>query len=92
MIDARRFLTLTILLVSVSLSGCAGYGSAVHTHEKRDSYVLHVPASDLQVIIPKNGFVQRDPRQVAGSMSPRYFYFEDSAHKIILSGWYFPAL
>ena len=90
MVNAQRFLILIIFLIFASLSGCAGYGTAVHTHERNDGYTLHVPASKLQVIIPRNGFVQKDPRQVGGSDSPRYFYFADSAHNIVLSGWFEP--
>jgi hypothetical protein len=79
-----------MLVLSASFIACAGYGTAVHTHKRGGNYVLHVPASRLQVIIPKNGFVQKDPRQVGGPDTPGYFYFEDSTNNIIISGWFSP--
>jgi hypothetical protein len=87
--NTKRFLLATALLcLPASLAGCAGYPTAVHTHDRNENYVLHVPASSLQVIIPKNGFVQKDTRQFGGSDSPRYFVFIDSARNIIVSGWF----
>ena len=84
----RLLVVTTILGLLASLLGCAGYGTSVHMHERDGIYVLHVPASSLQVLIPRNGFVQKDARQVGGPDHPWYFYFEDSARNTIISGWF----
>ena len=91
MSNPQRLLILTTILGLLgSVLGCAGYGTSVHMHERDGIYVLHVPASSLQILIPRNGFVQKDPRQVGGPDHPRYFYFADSTRNIIISGWFEP--
>jgi hypothetical protein len=88
MIDSRCPALLFILVFLASLVGCASYGTSVHTHNLQGDYALHVPVFSVQVVIPKNGFVQKDPRQVGGSDSPRYFWFQDDDRGIIISGWF----
>lgn len=88
MIVSRCPAFLLILVLLASLVGCASYGTSVHTHNLQGDYALHVPVSSVQVVIPKNGFVQKDPRQVGGSDSQRYFWFQDDDHGIIISGWF----
>jgi hypothetical protein len=82
----QRLVFFSILVLLALLVGCAG----VHTHKVQGDYVLHDPVSSVQVVIPGNGFVQKDPRQVGGSDSPHYFFFADEARRIIISGWFAP--
>jgi len=55
--------------------------------ERDGAYELTVPVSRLAVTIPKEGFTRRTDR---GSSSSRYFYFEDAARHLFVSGWFEP--
>lgn len=79
---------ITLVTLMAFLLGCAGYRTSVQIHERNGIYVLRVPGSRLQIVIQKNGFVQKSARQVGGPDHPRYFYFEDSARNMIISGWF----
>ena len=87
----KRYLVLTLILfVLSSLIGCAGIGNSIHTHESDSFYVLHVPTSELAVYIHKNGFIQKESREVNGPDHPRYFFFGNDSQQIAISGWFEP--
>lgn len=55
------------------------------------SYVLTVPVSRLAMTIPKAGLVLKSNETGGAANNPRYFYFVDDAHGLIVSGWFEPA-
>jgi hypothetical protein len=89
--------TLSIAL-AVLLSACAGTPSAPPDRSQEsiaittqgDNYVLTVPISRLTMTLPAGGFVRRESNIGGGTANPRYFYFEDRAAGVILSGWFEP--
>jgi hypothetical protein len=56
--------------------------------EQAEKYVLTVPVSRLVMTIPKGGLTQRHNSLGGSADSPRYFFFEDDALHIIVSGWF----
>jgi hypothetical protein len=54
--------------------------------EKDGAYEVIVPVSRLVLTIPKNQLV----RSNGGSNNPRYFYLNDRARALIVSGWFEP--
>ncbi len=82
-------ISLLALMIPACLIGCAGYATSVHTHERFGEYIVELPASNLRVIIPQKGFVQKDAKE-SGNNNPQYFCFADNARNIIISGWFIP--
>ena len=52
------------------------------------NYVLTLPVSRLVVTIPKGGLVIATNTRGGSADSPRYFYFEDKALHLLISGWF----
>lgn len=84
----RHLFLLQIVVLLYSISGCVGYETRIHVHEKNQCYVLHVPISKLVLTIPMNNFIKKENRLGGATNSPRYFFFEDEIRKIIISGWF----
>lgn len=64
---------------------------AIQITQKGDSYFLTVPVSRLVMSIPSSGLSQKDNSSGGSTDNPRYFYFNDSANNLIISGWFEPA-
>lgn len=81
----------SVLMISV-LSATGGYADppqsdVLQVNELKDAYELWVPAEGVIMTIPRGGLSQKKMR--GGSMdSPRYFYFQDEAPNLIVSGWF----
>jgi hypothetical protein len=56
--------------------------------EQEGSYVLTVPVSRLVLTVSKGRLSQIKNSGGGSADSPRYFYFEDATHQLILSGWF----
>lgn len=87
----QSFLIASFLL----LGGCAttnGVDSSqrVQISEADGRYRVHVPASRLVMTLPGRGWSMKPNNVGGGTASPRYFYFENPAEKLILSGWIEP--
>ena len=53
-----------------------------------ESYLLTVPISRLELLLPKTTLSQV-PLNIGGSTSnPRYFHFNDTSRGLIISGWF----
>ena len=59
--------------------------------QKGDRYVLTVPVSRLVMSIPSRGLSQKNNAIGGSTDNPRYFYFNDEANSLIVSGWFEPA-
>jgi hypothetical protein len=77
---------MAMLFALVIVAGCATSGGSTRLAivERDGSYELTVPVSRVIVLIPKATRVPVDVRHE----SPRYFYFQDSAAGMIISGWF----
>ena len=64
---------------------------AIQITRKGDRYVLAVPVSRLVMSIPSRSLSQKDNAIGGSTDNPRYFYFEDAADRLIVSGWFEPA-
>jgi tetratricopeptide (TPR) repeat protein len=56
--------------------------------ERPDVYELAVPVSRVVMTIPKKGLTQKESSPADANASPRYFYLQDTAAHVILSGWF----
>ena len=64
---------------------------AIEITEQSGVYVLGVPASRLVMSMPLEPLRLKDNNVGGATSNPRYFYFEDRAHELRLSGWFEPA-
>ena len=62
--------------------------AALQITEATDSYVMSVPVSRLIMTVPKGRLVRGDPAIGGGTASPRYFYLDDKASALVISGWF----
>ena len=99
--NVSRSLVLAALFLSFSAAGIcqdapkeatpkeATPKEAMHEISEVDGrYVQTVPLSRLIMAIPKGGLVMQ-PNPAGGSAdSPRYFYFENKAQALLISGWF----
>ena len=90
--------SLTCISFAILLT-CVAFGANGQTQPsdrltvaRTDSaYVLSVPASRLQMVLPDANLVQQS-QDIGGSTSnPRYYYFSDPKRRLVLSGWFEPA-
>ena len=63
------------------------YAEILQVRESEKGYELSVPASPLVMTIPKGGLARARNPQGGAASSPRYFYFEDPANHLFVSGW-----
>lgn len=89
--DLKRvlFLAATVSLVSYT-AGCGGPSKyeALQINETIQGYELTVPASRLIMTIPKGSLSLRENRIGGATDNPRYFFLEDKASSLIISGWF----
>ena len=64
---------------------------AIEITEQSGEYVLAVPASRLVMSMPLEPLRLKANNVGGATSNPRYFYFEDRAHEVRLSGWFEPA-
>lgn len=64
---------------------------AIQITQKGDNYILTVPVSRLIMSIPRGGLSQKNNSIGGSTDNPRYFYFDDSANNLVISGWFEPA-
>ena len=62
--------------------------SSLETTEGSGNYVLTVPGSRLVITIPKGSLSLAEHPVEGAAGSPRYFYLEDKALRLIISGWF----
>lgn len=62
----------------------------IQVNEIGSDYVLSVPVSRLIMTLPKGGLSQKKSAVGGSTDNPRYFYFEDRALHLIISGWFEP--
>jgi len=62
----------------------------IQINETASDYVLTVPASRLIMTLSKGGLSQKKYSLGGSTDHPRYFYFEDQALHLIVSGWFEP--
>ena len=84
------FESFLILLFLITSCAVISKNEVLQINQRLETYELDVPISKLVMIIPKDGFVQKDNRQGRGTDNPRYFYFVNERQKIIISGWFEP--
>jgi len=69
----------------------AGTESAsIEISEVKGGYELTVPVSRLVMSLPGSSLVQNPDHPGHATNGPRYFYFEDHAQGLVLSGWFEP--
>jgi hypothetical protein len=59
----------------------------LQVRELAQSYELSVPASRLVVTLPKGSLFRATNQRGGSADNPRYFFFEDPANHIFVSGW-----
>jgi hypothetical protein len=67
----------------------AGKPEAIEIRQRNGAYELTVPASRLVAIIPRGDLVLQENSQ-ARNQDPGYFFLEDKAQGLIVSGWFEP--
>jgi hypothetical protein len=90
-IKALQSATYTNGRTSKSGDSQAVRSDAIQVTQKDNSYILTVPVSRLVMSIPSSGLSQKDNSIGGSTDNPRYFYFDDSANSLIISGWFEPA-
>jgi tetratricopeptide (TPR) repeat protein len=83
----RRLLAALLLLTGLTVNAAAQSDRLVIT-ERPDAYVMTVPVSRLAMTIPKDGFTAGNTPRAEATASSRYFYFEDTAKHLVISGWF----
>src|SRR4051812_27038787 len=90
----KHMIRLLLLSAIVSLvfpsTGSAGDTKAesIQITQGKEDYELTVPVSQLIMSIPTGGLSQKKTMSGGSTASPRYFYFEDNALHLIISGWF----
>jgi hypothetical protein len=79
---------LFFLVCCVGTSQEISKATSLEIAEEAGSYVLTVPVSRLVMTIPKGGFARIQKPTDGSTSSPRYFFFEDKARHLIVSGWF----
>ncbi len=82
-----KLLAALLLLTGLAVDAAAQSDRLVIT-ERPDAYVLTVPVSRLVMTIPKEGFTAGTSPRSDATASRRYFYFEDTAKRLFISGWF----
>jgi hypothetical protein len=82
----RPFLIVAFMLLAGT---AAAQSDSITVTEGADAFELTVPVSRLTMSLPKEGLRQKERETSGGSTaSRRYYYLEDPAAHIILSGWF----
>jgi hypothetical protein len=68
----------------------AAGADAIQIDQREDHFFLTVPMSRLILSIPKGNLLYRKTPSTSKAAHPRYFYFEDPALNMIISGWFEP--
>ena len=81
-----------IRTATLSLPPSAGPAQSIQITDAPGAYSVTIPDSRLTMTIPKGSLV-RQSDSLAGFLAhgPRYFYFEDLAMGLVVSGWFEPA-
>jgi hypothetical protein len=79
---------LVFLVCGVGTSQEASKAASLEIAEDTDSYVLTVPVSRLVMSLRKGGLSRVQKSGKGSTGSPRYFFFEDKALHLIISGWF----
>lgn len=85
-------------LFAIALLACAALAAAdeakpeesIKISKIKGGFELTVPVSHLVLTLPETSLVQVTNSPGSESNGPRYFYFEDKAHGLIVSGWFEP--
>ena len=78
-----------LLLASTSDAARGPNPESIFTQQTKGSYELTVPVSNLVAIIPRGDLVLGSNPTMAVE-NPRYFFLEDAAQQLIISGWFEP--
>ena len=79
---------LTIVSLMVAVAARAQVSERLSVSSVGDNYVLTVPVSRLELVIPKGDLVPIPARVGGSTESPRYFQLSDLTHGLIISGWF----
>ncbi len=63
----------------------------IEISKREGAYELTVPVSRLIMTVPAKGLSQEKNARGGSADNPRYFYFEDNARHLIVSGWFEPS-
>lgn len=78
------------LLASITIGQEPSKAERISIMEEPEHYVLTVPVSRLVMRIPKAGLSKGKNPGGGSANSPRYFYLENQALHLIISGWFEP--
>jgi hypothetical protein len=79
---------LVFLLPSLRSYAAPANTETIEISKREGAYELTVPVSRLIMTIPAGGFSQGKNTRGGSTENPRYFYFEDTARHLIVSGWF----
>jgi hypothetical protein len=84
--------TVGVLVVLLAVTACAAPSrtAGIEIQTREAAYELTVPVSRLTMTIPKGGLLPATPSGAGSVDNPRYFYLEDTALRLIVSGWFEP--
>jgi hypothetical protein len=82
------FALLVFLLLSISSFAGPANTESIEINKRGGAYEVTVPVSRLIMTIPEGGLSQEKNARGGSTDSPRYFYFEDKALQLIISGWF----
>ena len=77
-----------LLIFSATAYANTPKSETIAIKEVENVYELTVPISGLVMTVPKKGLSRQQGSIGGGTDNPRYFYFEDKARNIIISGWF----
>ncbi len=82
------WLFIILLIFSATSYASTPKSETIAINEMENTYELTVPISKLFMTLPKKGLSLKQGSIGGGTDNPRYFYFEDKARNIIISGWF----
>ena len=77
-----------LLIFSATAYANTPKSETIAIKELANAYELTVPISGLVMTVPKKGLARQQGSIGGGTDNPRYFYFEDKARKMVISGWF----
>ena len=85
------WLNIALCTTVVSPTIAVAEDSRIVIKDAGNSYELTVPVSRLILSVPKGALTIGSNKHGGGTESPRYFFLNDAAEGVIISGWFEPA-
>jgi hypothetical protein len=88
MLSRKLEVAVTVVLLMIGAAARAQGSERLSVSVVGDNYVLAVPVSRVELLVPKGNLVQIPARVGGSTESPRYFQLGDLSQGLIISGWF----